>query len=632
MIVKYAMRITLLFILILISTKSNAHSADSLRQVLKLTQTDTAKIWVYYQLSMNFEFRIADSSFYYAQEMLKVAEKTNSKKGKGFAYMMLGTANFSKSDYAASLQYSIQAANILEQMQPQPKELCEIYGTIISIYGELNDYALGRVYADKCVQFAEKMGSPRELVKTYNNVANFYENLKMFDKTIFYEKKAFPIAEKNNLTFSKAIAYFNMGSALRQIGKQNEGKYYIEKSLEISRTVEDIEGFIYCYIELAHLYREEKKPQRAFNYLDSAFVQLQKNHSWDLSREAYLLKSQIFEQQNQYDSAYYCFRKATIFKDSIFNETRQNMVHNYNTNQKIYQLQRENQQKEQKLNRKIYMLGIAGIFLMAVAFTLFLLSRQKSKHNQLLYVKNLEIERQKEELHLLNNNKDKLISIISHDLRSPFNQLKSLLALLEVKVISPQDFSTITQKLNLQVNTISENLEYLLQWVQSQISGKKLNSEPFDVSIAIQAVLELYETPILQKQIQVETQIPEGLQGYMDKETLKVALRNLISNAIKFSYVQSILAITAGKQGQEVFITIKDNGLGMSEEQLANLFLKTKSVSSLGTLKESGTGLGLKLSNEFIEKAGGRMEVQSQLGKGTTFTIFMPIDSAVNVS
>lgn len=601
--------------------------SDSLHQKLSEAKTDTAKLNLYLGLAVNYDFTQSDSCEFYAKKLLTLTKKYDNKTAEGHAYLLIGNANFSKGDFTTALQNYIDCINICEKLQPYPKILGQAYGEMCSIYGELNDYPLGNEYAEKCLNFYQNQGTPKQIASSYNNVANFYEIQKHYDKTIFYSQKAIEITEKYHLTFSKAIAYFNMGIALRKSGKYLEAKPYLKKAIETSREVDDTEGLIYNYIELGNIYETEKKLSTALIYVDSALLILKNYSSRHLSKDAYFLKSRIFKQKKQYDSAYVYMEKFTTIKDSILDANNQKLIHNFNTNQKIYTLQAQSLQKQEDLNKQIKknnLFIIIGIVLFALILTLFLLSWQKTKHNQLLQAKNIEIEHQKEELSILNNNKDKLISIISHDLRSPFNQIKSLLNLLNINVISQADFSIITQKLNQQVNTISDNLENLLQWAQTQLHGKNLNKEEFLLMEALTPVLELYESAFAQKQLSVNMQIPEGLSLYIDKEHLKVALRNLIGNAIKFSHENTSLDISAGEKGAQVFILIKDNGVGMTKQQVDNLFGDTRTVSTLGTLKEAGAGFGLRLSKEFIEKTGGQLAVESELGKGTTFTIYAP--------
>lgn len=268
-----------------------------------------------------------------------------------------------------------------------------------------------------------------------------------------------------------------------------------------------------------------------------------------------------------------------------------------------------------------------AICLLAVLLGLFLFNRQKIKHNTYLQMQNQQIEAQKEELSLLNSNKDKLISIMSHDLRSPINQMKGLLSLLNDKLISPEQFLAITQKFNNQVDAFSDNLENILQWVHAQMRGKSLQKEYFMLEEIVASVTKLYEQAFSQKNVHLITHIPPNFKIFMDKENLKLALRNFIGNALKFSYENSEIIIEALEKDKFYVLKIIDKGLGMSQEQIAKILNNQECISTLGTLKESGTGIGLKLTKEFIEKSNSRLEIESEVGKGTCFTILMPMES-----
>ena len=426
---------------------------------------------------------------------------------------------------------------------------------------------------------------------------------------------------------SIAIANFNLGSVSRHQGKTALAFQYIDKAMQQSKALEDWEGVIYNYLEYGNLYFIQKKYPIALQYADSALRRSREYKNVKLQRDAYQLKSGIFEEKKQVDSAYYYFKQAKQMNDSIYNELHQKMIFSLTKNQKIHNLERDALVNEQALNKQIKTINILiiiGLILFGALLTLFLLHYQKRKHNDLLQSKNEQIELQKTDLENLNSTKDKLLSVISHDLRAPISQIKSLLHLLHEKVISQEEFLAITHKFYTQVDSLSDNLENLLHWAYSQMRGANVQKQALAVADYVQQISYLYESALAQKEIALTWNVPKELRIYADKEHLKVALRNVIGNAIKFSPKGSEITIIAGEKGKEVFIAISDKGLGMTKAQLEHLFSEEKTMSSLGTMNEGGAGIGLKLSKEFIEKSGGKLEVTSEEGNGTTFTILIP--------
>ena len=600
---------------------------DSMLTVLKTVQSDTAKVYTYYNIALKYIYNDPDTCQLYGEKILAIAEEKGNIWAKGIACLIIGDAHFSRSELTTTLQYYLDAVNILENVQPVPKELATLYGQIVSVYVELMDYETGEKYAKKCIALQKKRNNLSGLASAYNNTGDLYEKQQKYDSAAIYYTDALFLATKLHSEMSIAIANFNLGSVSRHQGKTALAFQYIDKAMQQSKALEDWEGVIYNYLEYGNLYFIQKKYPIALQYADSALRRSREYKNVKLQRDAYQLKSGIFEEKKQVDSAYYYFKQAKKMNDSIYNELHQKMIFSLTKNQKIHNLEQDALVNEQALNKQIQttnILIIIGLILSGALLTLFLLHYQKRKHNSLLQSKNEQIELQKTELETLNGTKDKILSVISHDLRAPINQIKSLLHLLHQDVISPAEFLAITEKFYSQVDCLSDNLENLLHWAYSQMRGANVQKQALKVIHYVQQIAYLYEAALSQKSINLTWNVPQDLEIYADKEHLKVALRNIVGNAIKFSHKDGAIFISAGEKSGHTFITIADKGMGMTKMQLQHLFSDQETMSSLGTFNEGGAGVGLKLSKDFIEKCGGRLEVQSEAGKGTSFTIFMP--------
>lgn len=621
------------FYLFLIYTSFEGYSQhakreiDSMLNLLKKPISDTLQVRICYKLALKYIYNSPDTCQLYGEKILKIAEKNENVWAKGVAYLIIGDAHFSRSELTTTLQYYLDAVNILERVQPVPKELATLYAQIISLYVELQQYNAGEEYAQKCIALQKKFNNLAGLASAYNNTGDLYEKQKKLDDAAQNYAEALVLGTKLNMPYSIAIANFNLGSVSRQQGKIQAAFQYIDKAMLQSKALADWEGVIYNDLEYGRLYFAEKKYPIALQYADSALSLSIKYENKKLQRDAYQLKSDIFEEKKDIDSAYFYVKQAKIVNDSIYNEFHQKLIFSLTTNQKIHSLEQQALLNQQALNKQIQttnILIIIGLILSGALLTLFLLHYQKRKHNALLQSKNEQIELQKTELETLNGTKDKILSVISHDLRAPINQIKSLLHLLHQDVISPAEFLAITEKFYSQVDCLSDNLENLLHWAYSQMRGANVQKQALKVANYVQQIAYLYEAALSQKNINLTWNVPQDLEIYADKEHLKVALRNIVGNAIKFSHKDGAIFISAGEKAGHTFITIADKGMGMTKMQLQHLFSDQETMSSLGTFNEGGAGVGLKLSKDFIEKCGGRLEVQSEAGEGTSFTIFMP--------
>ncbi|MEI6888415.1 MAG: ATP-binding protein [Bacteroidales bacterium] len=248
-----------------------------------------------------------------------------------------------------------------------------------------------------------------------------------------------------------------------------------------------------------------------------------------------------------------------------------------------------------------------------------------SQNSEILQQKNI-LEKQKHELTELNATKDKFFSIIAHDLRSP---ITTLISLSEVLRTDMDLLDTLQQEEILQsLHDLSRNylrlLDNLLQWARVQ-SGRMV-PEPVDFNLeeAIQDVMVFYKPYALDKQIKLSALNITPFNVLADKNMIRVVLRNLISNAIKFTQPGGEVQVIMIPKENNVEITVQDNGLGMSPEVLENLFRLDKAQTSLGTSGEKGTGLGLHLCQEFVGLNKGTLKVESLKGFGSVFRFTIP--------
>lgn len=245
----------------------------------------------------------------------------------------------------------------------------------------------------------------------------------------------------------------------------------------------------------------------------------------------------------------------------------------------------------------------------------------------------LELRERKAELKKSNETKDKFFSIIAHDLKSPFN---SLLGFSEILKENYDDFDIEKKKkfisiINQGLEDTHKLLKNLLFWSRSQRGTIDFNPEKLNLKLMFNEPIELLNQPAKNKSILLTNKIPEKIVVYADKNMLSTIIRNLISNAIKFTpkggKIEFNSTVRTIKNNQKVVeVVIKDNGIGVSKKMQSKLFDIGESTSTKGTENESGTGLGLILCKEFVEKHGGKIWVESEVGKGSKFYFTIPLD------
>ncbi|SJZ38588.1 Signal transduction histidine kinase [Sediminibacterium ginsengisoli] len=229
-----------------------------------------------------------------------------------------------------------------------------------------------------------------------------------------------------------------------------------------------------------------------------------------------------------------------------------------------------------------------------------------------------------QELEVLNNTREKLISIIAHDVSSPIAQLKLSLYLINNKTITQEKFQELSEQLSLQVTELLGSLDNLLKWSRNQLHGIATRPQHVAIEPVFRQAVILQKENIDNKQLNIaESGIERTL--WIDPDHLLLILRNLVSNAVKFSYQGGTIALKVFKKDDRIVISIQDNGIGMSAETAKSLFGGEPPVSKRGTLNEKGTGIGLRLCQEFTAFNKGYMWVESEEGKGSTFFVSFPV-------
>ncbi|HOX81624.1 MAG TPA: 7TM diverse intracellular signaling domain-containing protein [Chryseolinea sp.] len=233
-----------------------------------------------------------------------------------------------------------------------------------------------------------------------------------------------------------------------------------------------------------------------------------------------------------------------------------------------------------------------------------------------------EIQSKNERLEEVNNIKDKLFSIVSHDIKGPLTSLQLALTLAKSGDVSPAEFKKLAYELELRLTYTNEFISNLLQWAKLQLGGSLYQPEKIDLSSIAAETLVLFEPEINIKRISVEYQLP-ALHALADLNMIRSMMRNLITNAVKFTGIEGSITVKGWSKESEIVFSIADTGVGIPKAHQERMFTLS-SVTTQGTQREKGTGLGLLLCKEFVEKNGGRIWFESEEGKGTTFYFSLP--------
>ncbi len=247
------------------------------------------------------------------------------------------------------------------------------------------------------------------------------------------------------------------------------------------------------------------------------------------------------------------------------------------------------------------------------------LAEEMSQQNDKLRQHEVLLEKQNTQLTSLNHSKDKLFSIIGHDLRSPIANLKMVMEIMDSDDMNATSFRLFTQNLKANTNAVYQTLDNLLQWSQNQLRGITTTPAAIDMYAIVEEKKQLFSEIARGKNIEIINQIPQNTIAYADKEQVRLVLRNLLGNALKFTHQGGKIVVTGKETETEMEFSVADSGMGMSQETIDKLFIINALFTQRGTEGEKGSGLGLLLVKEFLESNHGRIWVESTQGKGSVF-------------
>ena len=537
----------------------------------------------------------------------------------------------------------LYASLVISQSKQNLTQMGQTYQVMGSIYLQMGDLDRALEYHRNALVIHEQLGERSGVANALDVLASIHLEMEQFDQAIKMYHRSYELRRRVGNKRMIVNSQLNLGRYFTY--RQNFPlalSYYLD-ALALAEELQDKRSMARIFINLGELSGYRKEYQAAFKYLEDAQSIAEGIGSKDIQMDAFHVLYELHRARGNYQLSleYYLkyngIREAMIdleSRTSITNlESRYDLV---NKEKEIERLEKEyiasrlDLQQEKSLRNYLISLAIFLMILGAIiAYSLF----RNRRMNTMLKHKNLELEdlntrltAYSAELDGLNRTKNRLISIISHDLKNPFHSLIGFSDLLvrEADRFSEEEKLSFYKSMNETSKKAFELLQNLLDWTRLQTSEIPFNPADLPVAETIQSVLDLTNSYARDKGIVIHIEVPGDTMVYADSRMFETVLRNLLSNAVKYTPFGGKISISAQDQDEVIQLSVEDTGVGMEEEQVANLFNVDKKVSRPGTNNETGTGFGLILCQEFVKKNGGELTVESFPGKGSTFSYTVP--------
>jgi len=616
-------------------------------------------------------------------EAILIYKRLNDKQRLSNCYVIYSRMYNLQANYQSALNYLNLALAIVKELKQESDE-ADCYKNIGIVYYSKGDLSTALDFYFKALYLDLKLGNKLAAAANYNDIGAVLQNMEVYPKALEYFKKSLNIFQDSKDLLAVGTLNQNIGEVLLAQKNYDSAIVYLTKAILIARQQDDKDGMSSVYTDLGLCYARKNQPARAISYLTTSLkiatkykivyneantligfataYNLQKNYksaykyalqgqksalklgNLSVRANAALQLNETLAGLNKFDEAYKYLRQYNRLKDSLNNNETIQKLTSYNLTlnfaEKQNQLALEQGQKDilfqhridqQELLSDIFLIITLGMI--AVAIVYYRQKRKKEKINAMLEEKNREVLMQKadlddqaQKLNELNVLKDRLMSVLAHDLRSPLNTLRGLFSLLQDDTISHEQMLEMIPEVLKKLDYTSDFLDTLLFWINSQMENFENVAQSFYIKDIVAGLTENYHEQASLKGIRLVDKVPFDVIASADPDSIRIVIRNLVTNAIKFSKANDVIEISAAQyDGQTNIITVKDSGIGIAEEYVGKLF-KSKVNSKEGTNHESGTGMGLMFCKDLVEKSGGKIWVTSKKGHGTEFSFTLPAD------
>ena len=653
---------------------SSNSKRDSLKQLINVP-SDLLTYDVLYQLGEDYISDYPDSAIYYADQILKSENLFLDSVFTMKANYLKGKASYRSSDYSNSIKYIEKAISYCVKNHEKEKADCynilgnsliqidnyklslSAYFTSLNIrnglkdsllissslnnignvYFQMQEYSKALDYYNQSLVLKENANNLQGIAVMRNNIGNVYHKMNDSLMALSSYLKALDIIEFESNVDWKPILLENIGQLYLDCGDINKCMVYYHRALiESERKGDKISiASVKSSLAIAHLKNEDYNA--SLGLFEEALTKAKEIGVARIELDCYYYMSELYEKKNNFEKSIQYFKKYDKIRERIYRENNSKEIAEIQAKFRLEKIDTENEVLKQRntiqrleidkqKTRGLYFFSLGVLILSLLIYSIYI-SRFRKKHNKLLTEKNKIISDRNKSLTSLNATKDKFLSIVAHDLKNPFNAVLGFTDLLidrydELEDSMRQEYIEIVHKSALHGSLL---LDTLLTWSRSQMGVMEYNPIIINASQLIEEEMEVLEEKAYAKGISLELNEINASLVYADSDMIRTVVRNLGNNSIKFTEERGRIIFSVKAEESKAIISVEDNGVGIRPEDKIKLFNLDSNYSRPGTSNEKGTGLGLILCKDFVEKNGGEIGVESKEGVGSKFWFTLPL-------
>ena len=560
----------------------------------------------------------------YAKEMLHLAETFQYTDYIHYAYLEIGISYRIQGNLAESSRNLFKALEYAQSLKDN-KKIGEAYGEISASFASQGDTKNAVNYINRAIDIFRQENDSLNLCIALFNTGYDYHTMGSTDSALLYYAEAEAIALQGELkTEDKAsfLAYIrgNRGITQGALGLHEESIASIQQAIMVLEGLNDRQAIVDYEFHLARILHSAGKTEEAMKMAKRTLLESSVLNIKATMRDASLLLYRMYLTQQDYKNALKYRLTHEAIKDSIQNATVIREMANQQTAYEVGLKQAEVDLLDiQKKNQTIINTAL-GTVLLLTFFGALLIYRNYKQKNDL----SVTLEKKTQQLQSINKTKDKLFSIISHDLRGPVTAFSGLSRIVRYYVMTnkTEELLELAGHMEDSASKLNSMLENLLAWSIQEQGQLELKTESIQFKKLVDDLHSTYQAMLDEKNITINIKCDDSIFIQADWNTMHTALRNLLGNAIKFTNEGGHISLTCEETFDQVYILLEDDGIGIPEEKLDHIFdIDNSAKNTFGTKGEKGLGLGLKIVNEFITLNNGQISVRSTLNKGTIFKL-----------
>jgi signal transduction histidine kinase len=587
-----------------------------------VAQMDTAAINARYK-EVNYDKN--DSIRIYAAAILQSAQKLQYDKGIFYSMRLTGIAAQNEEDNTGALKLYLQALEFAEKNELK-NEKAVVLTDIGSSYVTLQKYDQAIISYTNALSIAVAMDDKKLQGICLNSIGACYRHQQKYAEAI----KAYKQAEKIKISIGDRKGLVatrnNIGSLFIFSNRHIEALPYFKENYAYDLQYGKDNDLYFDYINLGAAYEGTNAPAQAITFYDSALATAKKLASKEKEAACYEQYSGYYKKVKDWSKAYEYIEKYQVAYKDFINEKNTSDVAEMQEKYNAVAREKDNRLlkaslTESKLQKTIYGIGAAGALVAAFAIAIALFLNRKAKNK--LQAQNKLIQQQNSKLAALNTEKNKLISMVSHDLAAPFASISSWSNVLSKNTDALDDEQVMAlSKIKASVNSGQHLIKQVLDIDKIELYRYHLQVESFDAVALFQSTADTFIKRAEEKNIRLSfSAAAEKINMVSDKTILQRIAENLLGNAIKFTSKGKNIYVQLSEERDAVVFTVRDEGVGMDESDLSKLFKPYTDISSKPTAGEPSSGLGLSIVKRMAEEISAAIGVQSKKGEGSTFTL-----------